>query len=84
VKGDKPTTINTTAIQASGSVINKQTPPTTSTAPMAKMVFILSLVSSLVFECRFAFVDKRVHALFLVFGGKQRMKQTALEHHAVG
>ena len=83
MKGDKPTTTNTTAIQASGSVINKQTPPTTSTAAMAKMVFILSHVSSLVFEGCFAFVDKRVHAFFLVGGGEQAVEDAALEHHTV-
>ena len=66
VNGDKPTTTSTTAIHASGSVIHKQTPPPKRTAPMAKMVFILSRNTSLVLESRLAFVHKRVHAFFLI------------------
>ncbi len=36
----------------------------------------------LVFEGGFALVYERIHALFLVFGCKQRVEQTALKTHA--
>lgn len=39
---------------------------------------------SSVLEHRLALVHKRVHAFLLVGGGKQRVEQAALKHHAVG
>ncbi len=38
---------------------------------------------SAMFKNSFAFAHKRVHAFFLVFGGKQAVEQAAFEHHAV-